>query len=71
MQAFVSFPLILSPAQAAGGGGGAGDRVGPGAQTGYEGLDGAGTEFSLVPLQIAPLSRPVSPGRGDEPARKS
>lgn len=28
-------------------------------------------EFSLVPLQIPPLSRPVSPGQGDEPAWES
>ena len=35
MPAFVSFPLILSPAQAARGAGrGTGNRVGPGAQTG-------------------------------------
>ena len=51
--------------------GGAGNRVGPGAQKGYEGLDGARTEFSFVPLRIPPLSRPVCPGRGDEPERKS
>lgn len=70
MPARVSFPLILSPAQAAWGVGG-GNRVGPGAQKDYEALDGAGTELSLVPLQIPPLSRPVSPGQGAEPARES
>ena len=70
MPASVSFPLILSPAQAAWGVG-AGNRVGPGAQKDYEELDGAGTEFSLVPLRIPPLSRPVIPWQGDEPARES
>lgn len=62
------FPLSSAPRWPLGG---AGNRVGPGAQKGYEGLDGARTEFSFVPLRIPPLSRPVCPGRGDEPARKS
>lgn len=68
MPAFLYLSHILSPALAARWGG---EQGWPRGAERLRGLDGARTEFSFVPLRIPPLSRPVCPGRGDEPARKS